>query len=141
MATSAERMRALGGLEKFTIGISEDDLRLIAEHGYEGAASTDRISRRKPSPSSSPTCRCERKFNCARPFSGWSAVRDYPWRPQGMVSNDEDLRLAIEKAISLSSNIVRFPDRIGKDDKSRCHKTRGCHVQKSFAKNAVLCSK
>ena len=25
----------------FTIGVSEDDLRVIAEHGYEGAASTD----------------------------------------------------------------------------------------------------
>ena len=24
-----------------TIGVSEDDLRVIAEHGYEGAASTD----------------------------------------------------------------------------------------------------
>jgi hypothetical protein len=46
MATSAERMRALRererrGLRRFTIGVSEDDLRVIAEHGYEGAASTD----------------------------------------------------------------------------------------------------
>ena len=47
MATSAERMRALRerqrerrGLRRFTIGVSEDDLRVIAEHGYEGAAST-----------------------------------------------------------------------------------------------------
>ena len=48
MATSAERMRALRkrererrGFRRFTIGMSEDDLRVIAEHGYEGAASTD----------------------------------------------------------------------------------------------------
>jgi hypothetical protein len=46
MATSAERMRALSererrGLRRFTIGVSEDDLRVIAEHGYEGAASAD----------------------------------------------------------------------------------------------------
>jgi hypothetical protein len=27
------------GLRSFTIGVSEDDLRVIAEHGYEGAAS------------------------------------------------------------------------------------------------------
>jgi hypothetical protein len=41
-ATSAEPMRALRererrGLRRFKIGVSEDDLRLIAEHGYEGA--------------------------------------------------------------------------------------------------------
>jgi hypothetical protein len=46
MATSAERMRAVQererrGLRTFTIGISEDDLRVIAGHGYEGAASAD----------------------------------------------------------------------------------------------------
>jgi hypothetical protein len=44
MATSAERMKALRerrGLRRFTIGVSEDDLRVLAEHGYEGAASTD----------------------------------------------------------------------------------------------------
>jgi hypothetical protein len=46
MATSAKRVRALReverrGLRRFTIGVSEDDLRVIAEHGYEGAASTD----------------------------------------------------------------------------------------------------
>ena len=61
MATSTERMRALRererrGLRSFTIGVSEDDLRVIAEHGYEGAASADRISGRKPSAPSSPTC-------------------------------------------------------------------------------------
>ena len=58
MATSAERMRALRkrererrGLRRFTIGVSEDDLRVIAEHGYEGATSTDhdqRAARPKP---------------------------------------------------------------------------------------------
>jgi hypothetical protein len=42
MATSAERMRALRererrGLRRFTIAVSEDDLRVIAEHGYKGA--------------------------------------------------------------------------------------------------------
>jgi hypothetical protein len=42
MATSTERMRTLRvregrGLRRFTIGVSEDDLRVIAEHGYEGA--------------------------------------------------------------------------------------------------------
>jgi hypothetical protein len=34
----AERRR----LRSFTIGVSEDDLRVIAEHGYGGALSTDR---------------------------------------------------------------------------------------------------
>jgi len=48
MATSAERMRALRkrererrGLRSFTIGVSKDDLRVIAKQGYEGATSTD----------------------------------------------------------------------------------------------------
>jgi len=46
MATSAERMRALRerqrrGLRRLTIEVSEDDLRLIAKHGYGGAFSTD----------------------------------------------------------------------------------------------------
>jgi hypothetical protein len=46
MATSAERMRALRererrGLRRFTIDVSEDDLRVIAGHGYEGVASAD----------------------------------------------------------------------------------------------------
>jgi hypothetical protein len=47
MAASGKRMRALRESEHrgpltLTIGVSEDDLRVIAEHGYEGAASTDR---------------------------------------------------------------------------------------------------
>jgi hypothetical protein len=37
----ALREREHRGLRRFTIGVSEDDLRVIAEHGYEGAASTD----------------------------------------------------------------------------------------------------
>jgi hypothetical protein len=46
MATSAERMRALRerarrGLRRFTIEVSEDDLRAIAKRGYEGAVTTD----------------------------------------------------------------------------------------------------
>jgi hypothetical protein len=46
MATSAERMRALRertrrGIRRLTIDMSEDDLRTLAERGYEGAASTD----------------------------------------------------------------------------------------------------
>ena len=45
MATSAERMRARErqrrGLRKLRIQVSEDDLRQIAQAGYEGAASTD----------------------------------------------------------------------------------------------------
>jgi hypothetical protein len=46
MATSAERMRALRerqrrGLRRLTIVVSEDDLRVIAKHGCEGALSTD----------------------------------------------------------------------------------------------------
>jgi len=45
MATAAERVRAhreraRRGLRRFTISVSEDDLRVIAEHGYEGAASS-----------------------------------------------------------------------------------------------------
>jgi hypothetical protein len=50
MATSAERMRALRererrGLRRFTISVSADDLRVIAEHGYEGAAGNDQDGR------------------------------------------------------------------------------------------------
>jgi hypothetical protein len=46
MATLRERLRARReaerrGLRSFTIGLSEHDLRVIAKHGYEGAASTD----------------------------------------------------------------------------------------------------
>jgi hypothetical protein len=46
MATAAERMRAhreraRHGLRRFTISVSADDLSVIAENGYEGAASTD----------------------------------------------------------------------------------------------------
>jgi hypothetical protein len=46
MAASGKRMRALRkpehrGSVTFTIGISEDHLRVIAEHGYEGAAGPD----------------------------------------------------------------------------------------------------
>ena len=49
-ATSAERMRALRererrGLRRLTIGVSEDDLRVIAGRGYEGATSTDHDQR------------------------------------------------------------------------------------------------
>ena len=45
MATAAERMRAhreraRRGLRRFTISVSADDLRVIAEHGYEGAAAS-----------------------------------------------------------------------------------------------------
>jgi len=50
MATAAERMRAhreraRRGLRRFTISVSADDLGVIAEHGYEGAASTDQDCR------------------------------------------------------------------------------------------------
>ena len=46
MATAAERMRAhreraRRGLRRLTIDVSEDDLRAIAERGYESAMSTD----------------------------------------------------------------------------------------------------
>jgi len=45
MATLRERMRARRQAERhgrsFTIGVSEDDLRVIAKHGYGGALSTD----------------------------------------------------------------------------------------------------
>ncbi len=46
MATPAERMkahreRARRGLRRFTISVSADDLSVIADQGYEGAASTD----------------------------------------------------------------------------------------------------
>ena len=46
MATSTERMRALRerarrGIRRFTISVTADDLRVIAEHGYEDATSTD----------------------------------------------------------------------------------------------------
>ena len=49
-ATSAAQMRALRererrGLRRFTIGVSKDDLSVIAEHGYEGATSTDHDQR------------------------------------------------------------------------------------------------
>ena len=46
MATLRERLRARREAERrklrsFTIGVSEDDLRVIAEHGYEGALSSE----------------------------------------------------------------------------------------------------
>ena len=45
MATLRERLRARQAerreLRSFMIGVSEHDLRMIAEHGYEGAASAD----------------------------------------------------------------------------------------------------
>jgi len=46
MATAAERMRAhreraRRGLRRVTIDVSEGDLQVIAERGYEGAASTE----------------------------------------------------------------------------------------------------
>jgi hypothetical protein len=46
MATSAERMRALRerarrGIRRLTSTPARDDLRTLAERGYEGAASTD----------------------------------------------------------------------------------------------------
>jgi len=46
MATSAERMRALRararrGIRRLTVDVSEDDLRTLAERGYENAASSD----------------------------------------------------------------------------------------------------
>ena len=46
MATSAERMRAhreraRRGIRRLTVDVNEDDLRTLAERGYEGAASTD----------------------------------------------------------------------------------------------------
>jgi len=46
MATSAERMRALRdrarrGIRRLMVDVSEDDLRTLAERGYEGAASED----------------------------------------------------------------------------------------------------
>jgi hypothetical protein len=46
VATLRERMRARReaerrGLRSFTIGVSEDNLRVIAKHGYEGALTTD----------------------------------------------------------------------------------------------------
>ena len=46
MATLRERLRARReaerrGLRSFTIGMSEDDLRLLAKHGYGGALRAD----------------------------------------------------------------------------------------------------
>jgi len=46
MATAAERMRAhRAGLRRFTISVGADDLRVIAQHGYQGAASSDQDCR------------------------------------------------------------------------------------------------
>jgi hypothetical protein len=50
MATAAERMRAYRqrarrGLRRLTVDVSEDDLSVIAEQGYEGAAGTDQDCR------------------------------------------------------------------------------------------------
>jgi hypothetical protein len=55
MATSAERMRALRerarrGIRRLTIGMSADNLRVLANHGYEGAVSTDRHQRATKAP-------------------------------------------------------------------------------------------
>jgi hypothetical protein len=64
MATLRERMRARReaerrGLRSFTIGLSEDDLRVIAKRGYEGSVTTDHISRRKLSACSSTMSFCK----------------------------------------------------------------------------------
>jgi hypothetical protein len=50
MATAAERMRAhreraRRGLRRFTISVSGEDLRVMVERGYEGAASADQDCR------------------------------------------------------------------------------------------------
>jgi hypothetical protein len=50
MATFTERKRALRkgarpGFRSFTIGVSKDDLRVIAKHGYECVLSTDHDQR------------------------------------------------------------------------------------------------
>ena len=50
MATAAERMRAhreraRQGLRRFTISVSAEDLRVMAERGYKGAASADQDCR------------------------------------------------------------------------------------------------
>ena len=37
-ASESPGERERRGLRRFTIGVSEDDLRVIAEHGYEGLA-------------------------------------------------------------------------------------------------------
>jgi hypothetical protein len=55
MGTSAERMRAhreraRRRLRRLTIDVSEDDLRTLAERGYEGAANTAAVSSRRPLP-------------------------------------------------------------------------------------------
>jgi hypothetical protein len=64
MATSVERMRALRerqrrGLRRLTIDVREDDLRAIAERGYEGAVTTDHDQQRKLSACSSATLFCK----------------------------------------------------------------------------------
>jgi hypothetical protein len=46
MATSAERIRVLrerqrSGFRRWTIDVSDDDLRAIAKRGYEGAVTAD----------------------------------------------------------------------------------------------------
>jgi hypothetical protein len=71
MATSAERMRALRerarrGIRRLTVDVSEGDLQAMVERGYEGAASTDQISRLKPSACSSttPFCKSDRLDHC-----------------------------------------------------------------------------
>jgi len=61
MATSAERMKALRerehrGLRRLTIDVSEDDLRVIAERGYKGAASADQGQQAQAVSPSSPPC-------------------------------------------------------------------------------------
>jgi hypothetical protein len=64
MATSTERMRALRervrrGLRRLTIDVREDDLRVIAERGYEGAANTDHDQCVQLSACFSPTRSCK----------------------------------------------------------------------------------
>ena len=46
MVTSAERLRAhrertRRGIRRLTVDVNEEDLRTLAERGYEGAASSD----------------------------------------------------------------------------------------------------
>ena len=96
--TRVLRIEGRRGFQSFTIGVNEDDLGAIANHGYEGAVSTDRHQRgASAKASSSPTCSPSWRPRCrvtagATPFESFRpklvadrrarsprASADHPW--------------------------------------------------------------
>jgi hypothetical protein len=94
MATSAERTKGLRererrGLRRFTVPVSEDDLRAIAKRGYEGAVTTDldqQAQHRRASANGAPAphqgCNSQDipRCSCARRRSTRNNVTLWEWQ-------------------------------------------------------------